>query len=353
MAAACAALLSVVSTGPADASPPACAPNAGNTGLSAAVVARAHQRITHRTIHTNCDIGIYVGAGATGVTIDHVTVSGAHFQGIFADKTSHVTIVNSTVRNNGWHTFDLPQPPPGGMVPSDVSQAFGISLFGVSDSVVRGNRIYDNGRGGIGIMDNGPNNPGARISHQNPAATLVASTNDEIINNRMWANYNGCGLVAATQNLAGRLSNLLLAGNTVTGTGISPTGGPDIGGIVVAADPPNSTVHNVLLVANTVSKSFEGGLIVNAEAPGSSTRNVWISGNRVTANNTGHLEAPNTAGIIVNAAAPGAENLNTWIVQNQISKQFYGIWSQGSTRPVTLFNHIRVTPGGTPIHHQS
>ena len=358
-AAACTAVFWVLPVGAANAAGPACTPDAGGTGLSAAVVARPHEKIVHRNIHTGCDIGIYIGAGVSGVQVDHVRVSGAGFQGIFVEKTSHVVIEHSTIANNGWRTIDPSAPPLAGSgVRSYVSQSFGVSLFGVSDSVVRGNRVYDNGRGGIGLMDNGPNDPGATASQQNPAAAVVASTDDTINGNRMWANYNGCALVAATQNPGGHLSGLALVGNRILGTGISPSNGPDVGGLVVAADPPGSTVSNVTVTGNKVAGSFEGGIIVNAEAPAvgpfaaSATHNVWIAGNTVSANNQGHLEAPNTAGIIVNAAAPGTRNTNTVVAVNHISRQFYGIWSNGDDAPATLGNHIRVSDGGVPIFHQ-
>lgn len=345
------ALLGMASAGAAQAAPAAaCTPNVGGTGLSAAVVAHSHQKIVHRTIRANrCDIGIYVGAGVSWVGIDDVTVTGAHFQGIFAEKTSRLAIENSTIRNNGFKTIDPSAPVLPSGVHSWVSQSFAISLFGVSDSSVRGNRVSENGRGGIGIMDNGPNDPGAIT--QNASVPLVSSTRDSVIGNTMSANYNGCALVAATQNVGGSLSDLILSGNTVRGTGIIPAKGADVGGIVVAADLPGSTVTNAIVNRNTVRNSIEGGVIVNAEAPTSSTKNVWVTSNTLVGNNIGHAEAPNTAGIIVNAAAPGASNLSTVVVHNTVTKQFYGIWSMGSNAPFTFGNHIKVTAGGTPIYH--
>jgi hypothetical protein len=332
-----------------------CTPNVANTGLSAAVVAHSHQRIANQAIDASgCDIGIYVGAGANHVTIASVKVSGANFQGIFAEKTSYLTVSHSTVTDNGFNTIDPSAPPlPGSGLHSRVGQAFAISLFGVSHSTVAGNSVYNNGRGGIGLMDNGPNDPGALT--QNPNARVVASSHDKIVHNRTWQNYGGCGIVAATQNFAGRLSHLLIAGNTVSGTGMSANG-PDVGGIVVAADLPNSTVSNVRVSRNTVTDSFEGGVIVNAEAPNSSTRRVHVFSNTVSGNNWGAQEAPKTAGIIVFAnpqAAPpkmhAAANIGTVVAHHTATNQFYGIWSQGNYPPKILRNLIQVTAGGTPI----
>ena len=125
-------------------------------------------------------------------------------------------------------------------------------------------------------MDNGPNDPGTIT--QDPSAPLVSSSYDSVTGNREWANYNGCAIVAATQNLGGSLSNILIAANSIAGTqsSLSQIGpnGPDVGGIVVAADPPSSTVTDVRVSDNRVTSSFEGGVIVNAEAFNSFTKNV-------------------------------------------------------------------------------
>lgn len=244
---------------------------------------------------------------------------------------------------------------------SYVSQSFAISLFGVSHSTVADNRVYNNGRGGIGIMDNGPNDPGIPDQNQNTSAPLVSSSYDRVIGNREWSNYNGCGVVAATQNFGGSLSHLLIADNRISGTQTSfaqiGASGADVGGIVVAADPPDSSVTSVAVSANRVTNSFEGGVVVNAEAFNSFTQDVYVVRNRLAGNNWADQEAPNTAGIIVyeNPAAvvaPGQaapQNINTVVARNHAWNQFYGIWSTGHDAPILFGNHLWVTPGGTPV----
>jgi nitrous oxidase accessory protein NosD len=326
-----------------------CTPDVGGTGLSAAVVARGHQHLNGQVIDaTGCDIGIYVGAGANHVLIDSTTVTGANFQGIFAEKATYLRIKHSTVTGNAFNTIDPSAPPlPGSGVRSYVGQAFAISLFGVSHATVSDNKVYNNGRGGIGLMDNGPFDPGARMQNQDPNARLVASSHVTITHNKTWANYNGCGIVAATQNVNGRLRYLSIRANRITGTGVGAAG-PDIGGIVVAADLPGSRVSHVNVNDNKVRDSFEAGLIVNSEAPGSATDAVNLFDNEVSGNNVGHLEAPNTAGVVT-FAAPGAANHRTRIRDNDISDQFYGIWSRGNFPPRIFDNDIDVTPGGVPV----
>lgn len=347
------AMLGVVAAGPAYADPAAgCTANVGNSGLSAAVVAHSGQRIAHRWINAErCDIGIYIGSNASHVTVDDATVSGAGFQGIFAEKTSRVTIENSRVFDNGWRTLDPSAPPlpPAGVLHSYVGQSFAISIFGVSGAVVKGNRVYDNGRGGIGVMDNGANDPGTIT--QDPNAPLRGSTNVSVIGNQMWGNANGCALVTATQNVGGSLSGLKLVGNRINGPGFDPT---DIGGIVVAADLPNSSVSDVRVSGNIVTHSNEGGVVVNAEAPFSTTSNVRVTGNVLSRNNWGHQEAPATAGVVIFAAtAPGAANYGTTVSWNLITSQFYGVWAvqnaMNPIRPSIHDNWICVTKGGTPV----
>lgn len=307
-------------------------------------MAKSGQTIANRTITTSCDIGIFVGPGTSHVTIARVTVTGAHYQGILAENASHIVVENSTITGNGFHTINPHAPAlPGSGLHSYVGQSFAISLFGVTSSTVRGNTVSNNGRGGIGIMDNGANNPGTIA--QNRSAKLVGSAGVSVTGNTLTENYNGCAIVAATQNFGGHLSNIVITGNTITGTGMNKTKGPDTGGIVVAADLPNSGVTGALVSGNTIAKSFEAGVIVNAEAPNSQTANVMIVGNTLSANNWGKLEAPSTTGVVVFAGAGGANNVATNVVGNTITDQFYGIWASGDT-PTVFGNVIRTLPKG-------
>jgi hypothetical protein len=343
--------LGVATAGSAEADA-SCTPNVGGTGLSAAVVATPRQTISHGTLDaTGCDIGIYIGQGVRHVTIRSMTVTGANFQGIFAEKTSHVSITHSTITGNAFHTIDPKADPlPGSGVRSRVGQAFAISLFGVRYASVEHNRVYNNGRGGIGVMDNGPFDPGAMMASQDPTAPLVLSSHIEVEHNRTWANYNGCGIVAATQNAGGYMTRLEISHNRITGTGFGAAG-PDIGGIVVAADPMQSKVTYADVEDNSVKGSFESGVLVNAEAPGSWTTAVHVHGNDLSGNNVGNLlPSGNTTGVIV-FAAPGAANHRTRIWDNDISDQFYGVWTVGNFRPKIWDNDIDVTAGGVPISY--
>ena len=99
LAVAAAGILVVVPGSPARAA--TCTP-AGSTGFTAAVVATAGQTISNQTVDaTGCDLGIYVGPTASGVTISDTTVSGANDHGIMAEDATNLAIQNSTIENNG------------------------------------------------------------------------------------------------------------------------------------------------------------------------------------------------------------------------------------------------------------
>lgn len=323
---------------------------AGNSGFTAAVVARAGQHISGEQVDaTGCDVGIYVGPGATGVQIRHVKVTGANDAGILVQKTSRVMITGSTVTGNGFHS------PGQNMLP----QAFGISLFGVSDSVVSGNTVYSNARGGIGVMDYGPFDPGQLVTHEpGPATPLVPSDHDVVSDNRLWANYNACAIVLAPFNQGGHVADDIVTGNTITGVGANQNGA-DVGAIVVQSNGPASTVRNITIGRNRVSGSTESGVIVHAAAPNSRTSDIWIAGNVLSGDNWAkgagsHPSQPDQlTGIVVDSlleGPDGARAVNTVVTGNQITDEFYGVWSRGADAPYVWRNSIDILSGGTPVY---
>ena len=331
---------------------------AGSTGLTAALVATASQTITAQTINaTGCDLGIYVGPGITGVTIggataaNGVTVSGANDTGIFVEQvtTGTTTIENDTVQDNGVN----PNP--------KIGSFGGIVLAGVSGAVVETNTVQNNGGGGIFVNDNGPIDPGtASPGPTNP----VPSSNDTVSNNMITGNYGSCGIVYATHNTGGSITNSTITGNMITGhVGVFQATGPDLGGIVLATASAGATLSTATVSGNTISSSFEGGIIVHSHAPSDVVSGVTINANTVgPANNWGSTNGPpTTAGIIIGvdqilglrpAFAP--KITTTSVTANTISGQFYGLWISGVTGITTTpANTISVLPGGTAYLHHS
>ncbi|WP_417563542.1 right-handed parallel beta-helix repeat-containing protein [Microbacterium sp.] len=325
---------------------------AGDSGFTAAVVAHPGQKITNKTVDaTGCDVGIYVDV--PNVTINGVTVTGANAAGILAEATSHLTITRSTVDGNGFNAPAAPYPPGTPPVAGQLDQAFAISLFGVSHATVSRNTVYNNGRGGIGVMDNGPFDPGRVVGL--PTYDHNFSVTDVTVErNTLWANYNGCAIVTSAFNEGNTVSNIAITRNVIKGTGF--VGGADVGGIVAQSNGPDSVVSNIDISRNTVTNSVEGGVIVHAAAPGSSTRNVSVTRNVLSGNGLGNGSGDrpdSTVGVVVDSllAGPlGQANINTVVSRNTISNQFYGIWTQGPDAPTVSRNDITVTAGGTPIY---
>ena len=328
---------------------PTCA-GAGSTGLTAAVLATAGERISARTIDAaGCDVGIYVGPGITGVTIggaaaaDAVAVTGANDTGILVEATSGITVEHATVQNNGVHPD------------TSLASFGGIVLAGVSHSTLTGNTVINNGGGGFDINDDGPVDPGA--PNPGPKAP-VASVDVTVSGNRISGNDGGCAIVYSTHDAGGSISGGTISGNTITGhVGVFKATGPDVGGIVVAAASPDATVSNVSVADNNISDSFEGGVIVHAHAPRDVVTGVSITGNTIgPANNWGNTNGPPTsAGVIVGVdhlPPPIAPSIRqTTVAGNTIFGQFYGVWISGVTGVATApANRISVLPGGTPIY---
>ena len=321
---------------------------AGGTGLTAAVVASAGERIEARTINAaGCDLGIYVGPGANQVVIDAVMVTGANDHGIFVQDASQVTIEDSTVSGNGVN----PLPTPSKSHPKGIFENKAIELVGTTSSLVRDNTVTGNfADGGIGVADDGPIDPGA----PNPG-TLRASKGVVVAGNTVAGNYVGCGIVLAAYNKGAGIFNNVVNANTVSGSMVpSKKHGPVVGGIVVAADTPSTTVSNNKVFGNTVTDSFIPGIVVHSNAPGD-----VVSGNAIVAN-TFHgdgwgkidLPIPKTAtpftvGILVAAVAPGASLADTTVAANPITGEDYGIYISGAT--ATKVGGLRLDQATTPV----
>lgn len=337
---------------------------AGTSGFTAAVVASANQTISRRTVNaTGCDVGIYVADDASGVTISQVTVTGANDAGILVQNTHDVTIERSTVTGNAFHA---PPPGPSGTPPGtppvqgNLPQAFAISLFGVSHAVVTQNKVYNNARGGIGVMDDGPFDPGQIFMGSGTTPDSPVPVADvQVTNNTLWANDNGCGVVVSAFNTGNTVSDVLVSQNTINGTGFNPAG-PDVGGIVAQSNGAFSTVRDITISRNTITNSAEAGVIVHAAAPGSKTKNITVSQNTLSGNNWMGDGPDQTAGVVVAVVGPpagadlgggftnpGEWNESTFVSQNTMTDQFFGVWTSGPNPPTLFRNNISVTPGGS------
>lgn len=114
-----------------------CSP-AGTTGFTATDIATQGQTIAGTVDATGCNLGIYIGPGITGVTVNGATVSNATDHAILAEDTNDITIENNTITNDG----SDPNP--------KVAGDDAIFFAGVSNSSITDNTVTNDDAGGTG-----------------------------------------------------------------------------------------------------------------------------------------------------------------------------------------------------------
>jgi parallel beta-helix repeat protein len=269
---------------------------AGSTGLTAdLVVSKSHQLIQGTVVNAaGYDVGIYVCPGTTDVRIIGVTVTGANQHGIFVQDASDITVQGNLVTGNGVATIVCPPAPPfpAGCIPENKP----IELVGTSDSVVSKNVVSHNSAdGGIGVADDGPQNPGAPLG---VSGASLQSKNDKVTGNTIDDNSQGCGIVIAAYNANVGVKNILVEDNTIIGQAplsgqIFPPPNSYIGQIVVAADGPDTTVSNTRVIGNSLDGSELPGIVVHSNVFGDKIDNTQIRDN--TAAENGYYPGPPSA----------------------------------------------------------
>jgi hypothetical protein len=330
-----------------------CSP-AGDTGLTAAVVANSNQVITGIINAAGCDIGIYVGPGID-VVIANATVTRANDHGILVQDTAYTVIENSLITANGiaphpacpFGTASTPSKP-------CIANNYEVLLVGTSHALVKGNTVsFNPADGGIAVADDGPANPGA----PNPG-TPHQSVANIITNNLIENNIPGCGILVASYNSgpsAGAVGNII-TWNLVLGS--TPDVGQYNGQIVMAANAPNTAITDTIISDNIVDGSMLPGIAVHANAPGDVISHTTIENNIIS--NNGYyppsFASPNTptasngtVGIsLVAEAAPGMPSpptvTGTSIVSNTILNDKYGVWTcnTGNTNIMDLRGNASV-----------
>ena len=320
---------------------------AGSTGLTTKVILSSNQQLTGTAITAaGCDVGIYVGPGADHVLISGVTVTGANEHGIFVQDASHVTIQYSVVTGNGvaGHACPPAGVPPVGCIPEDK----GIELVGTSNSVVSHNLVSHNAAdGGIGVADDGSTNPGAPDTHPgNPNG----ASNDEVSDNLVIDNSNGCGIVVAAYNQGTPVKNIQVLGNTIIGTAPAPgqffpPRGSYIGQIVVATDGPYAEISNTQVVGNHLDGSELPGIVVHSNVFGDVLTQTQIQDNIIadngyypgppTTNPNGPGVSQGTTGIALIAEIGGPDTpapvlSHTHVSSNTILNDTNGVWLCGT-----------------------
>ncbi len=213
-------------------------------------------------------------------------------------------------------------------------------MVGTSFGVVEYNTVSHNvADGGIGVADDGAIDPGA----PNPGNVRGGSFN-LIAHNEIDYNLFGCGIVIASYNTGSGVSFNSVEGNTVLGASFATVGtyGPAVGGIVVAADIPNSKATGISVTDNTISGSLIPGVVVHSNAPGDVVTLTSILNNKISSNGDEtdtSAEPPAPNGIMVVAEAfPGMPNpptiTFTFVIHNSVNNDYYGVWSYAAQHTI-------------------
>jgi hypothetical protein len=154
-------------------------------------------------------------------------------------------------------------------------------------------------------------------------------------------NFGGCGIVIAAYN--NEVANNTVSNNTLIG---------GVGGIVVAADSPNTKATGNIVRNNNVTGSLIMGVIVHSNSPGDIVSGTKIIGN--TLSNDGSEGPPfdptSPTGIAVVAEVPGpggAVLTNTQVLANTVSNETYGVWVYNAV--ATVITNLHTSSVTTPI----
>jgi hypothetical protein len=266
--------------------------------------------------------GIYVlGQGASGTTIESLTVKGANDHGIFVQDASEVTVEHDVVVGNGLHPNKCPSAPAPRTGPC-IAEDKAVEFSGTSYSTIVTNTVDNNiADGGIGVSDDGSNGPGSPTG-----GTPTPGLGNLVSGNTIIGNIGGCGIVVAAYNPGEGVTNNIVSNNYVV------NGLP--GGIVVAADVPHTSAVNNSVIYNTVFNNQIPGVIVHSNTPGDLVSGTNIIGNTVSGN-AGF--GPKTTGINLISNINGSTVVSkTTISGNVLHNEFFGILAQNATSTTVL-----------------
>lgn len=278
------------------------------------------------------------GAGGAGTVVRGFTIVNANLEGIFANKTSNLTIADNTLMHNDafgpFHPLCITEP-------DDCGEA--LHLQSVTRSTVTGNLVQDN-VGGILLTDeDGP------------------TSGNTISDNRVLDNLLDCGITLASHwfnfgapvapDVAGIYKNKIL-GNTSNGNGAA--------GIGIFAGPPGAAAWGNLVEGNTAMNNGLPGVAIHSHTAFQNVNDNVIVNNVLVANGPDDdLEeldptADEPTGISVFADVitvfppilPASAIERTVIAANRISDEHYGIFTLGATKlsglPSNKFSSVDV-----------
>jgi parallel beta-helix repeat protein len=273
------------------------------------------------------------GTAASGTVVAGFTIENAGKEGLFALKTSRLTIANNSLLNNDAYGPFSEQCPAAD--PDDCGEA--LHLQSVTNSRVVGNLVQGN-VGGILLTD-----------EDGPTAHNLIS------NNRVLDNTKDCGITLAshwfqlgspvTKNVAGVYENVILH-NASNGNGAA--------GIGVFAGPPGAAAWGNVVANNVARNNGLPGVAIHSHTPFQYVNNNVVVNNTLSGNGPDDdAQTENPTGISVfSDAAHGASPIkHTVVAHNKISDEYYGIFIVNATKVSGLqsntFDNVTVP---TSIH---
>jgi parallel beta-helix repeat protein len=259
------------------------------------------------------------GAGAAGTVVRGFTIVNANLEGLFANKTSDLTIADNTLMHNDafgpFHPLCVAQP-------DDCGEA--LHLQSVTGSTVSDNLVQDN-VGGILLTDEDGPTSGNTISGN---SVLDNTLDCGITLASHWFNFGA----PVAPDVAGVYENKILR-NTSNGNGAA--------GIGIFAGPPGAAAWGNLVVANTAMNNGLPGVAIHSHTAFQNANGNAIVNNTLAGNGPDDDIPPDDAatGITVFADVttiappflPASPITGTVISANRISDEHYGIFTLGAT----------------------
>jgi len=257
---------------------------------------------------------VITGAAASGSVLRGFTVKNAGREGIFALKTSNLTIAGNTLSNNDAYGPNSPQCPADD--PDDCGEA--IHLQSVTNSTVSSNIVKHN-VGGILLTDeDGPT-----------AGNLITD-------NQVLSNLKDCGITLASHffqlgspvlpAVGGVYHNRVL-NNTSDGNGAA--------GIGIFAGPPGAAAYGNVVANNTARNNGLPGVAIHSHSPFQYVNDNVIMNNTLSGNGPDDdAETVYPTGIAVFSALVPIPT--TTIMNNTIIDEHYGIFTVKATTIVGL-----------------
>jgi len=268
---------------------------------------------------TGLGVGVYVNgidnANLTGVTVTHLTVQNAKYEGILAANVARIDITHNIVTgNNKALTFGGGPPSCPGIPAFETGEDFdcgeGIHLSGVSNGLILDNIVQGNAGGILISDDTGP------------------AFNNTIMGNNVSNNPSDCGITLASHAPAaftkgkepfGVYHNDVIR-NVASQNGLKGEGA----GVGIFASGPKGKAHGNRVMYNTLTGNDLPGVTIHGHTPDQNLDNTVIIGNTISGNGPDIDEAatPGTAGIAFTSVAPIH---GTVIEENTISGQDIGV----------------------------